>query len=225
MFMTQKDYSLTHGMQLLISDFMLVFPFLISFIAAVALEAIAGAVSSAFAFSGMFATGNNLLLLPLGAIILHSATLFVVILIEAFGVIWQSDAVSIRSRGYRFGLESSFRSALASVSKYAGIMAFMAIIGTAINFIPLFGESLSNLWIAYSAYALMISSLTGRTFYDALSRGTDSLQKMYDSESVTGIFFALVIIVSVIPVISGLAILVEVILGSAAIVEYENKQG
>ena len=28
MFMTQKDYSLTHGMQLLISDFMLVFPFL-----------------------------------------------------------------------------------------------------------------------------------------------------------------------------------------------------
>ncbi len=223
--MTQKDYSLTHGMQLLISDFMLVFPFLISFIVAVILEAIAGSVASLFAFNGMFATGNNLILLPLGAIILDSAIRFIVILIEAFGVIWQSDAVSIRSSGYRFGLESSFRSTFASISKYVRIMVFMAIIGTAINFIPLFGGSLSNLWMAYSAYALMLSSLTGRTFYDALSRGTDSLQKMYDSESITGIFFALVIIVSVIPVISGLAILVEVILGSAAIVEYENKQG
>ncbi|MHB1708593.1 MAG: hypothetical protein ACYCT2_03855 [Thermoplasmataceae archaeon] len=223
--MTQKDYSLAHGMQLLMSDFMLVFPFLISFIVAVILEAIGGAVASALAFNGIFATGNNLLLLPLGSIVVNSAILFVVILIEAFGVIWQSDAVSIRSRGYRFGLESSFRGALASIGKYARIMVFMAIIGTAINFIPIFGESLTNLWIAYSAYALMISSLTGRTFYDAFSRGADSLQKMYDSESVTGIFFALVIIVSVVPVISGLAILVEVILGSAAIVEYENKQG
>jgi hypothetical protein len=222
--MMQNDYSLTHGMQLLISDFMLVFPFLISFIVAVILETIAGAVVSASAFKGTFATGNNLILLPMGTIILDSAIIFIVILIEAFGVIWQSDAVSIRSRGYRFGLESSFRGALASISKYAGIMLFMAIIGTAVNFIPLLGESLSNLWIAYSAYALMISSLTGRTFYDALSGGADSLQKMYESESITGIFFALVIIVSVIPVISGLAILVEVILGSAAIVEYENRQ-
>ncbi|MEM0155343.1 MAG: hypothetical protein QW597_01910 [Thermoplasmataceae archaeon] len=221
--MTQKDYSLRHGLQLLVSDFMLIFPFLLSFVVALIVEAVAGSVSLAFSLHGFFDNGYNMLLLPLGTIIFDSAIVFIVILIEAFGVIWQSEAASVRSKGYRFGLESSFRSAAASTSKYAWILVFMALIGAAINFIPFFGGSLSNLWFAYSAYALMLSLLTGRTFRDTLSRGTDSLQKMYDSESTTGIFFVLVIVVSLVPVFSELAILIEVILGSAVIVRYESK--
>lgn len=223
MHMTQKDYSLRRGLQLLVSDFMLIFPFLLVFVVALIVEAIAGSVAPVFSLHGFFDTNYDLLLLPLGSIIFDSAVVFIVVLIEAFGVIWQSEGVSVRSRGYRFGLESSFRSAVASIGRYARAMVFMALIGAAINFIPLFGGSLSNLWIAYSAYALMLASLTGRTFRDTLSGGTDFLQKMYDRESTTGIFFALIIIVSLVPVISELAILIEVILGAAVIVEYEGK--
>ena len=42
----EKDYSLRRGMQLIISDFMLIFPFLVSFIAALIIEAIIGPVST-----------------------------------------------------------------------------------------------------------------------------------------------------------------------------------
>jgi len=222
--MTERDYSLRRGMQLLISDFMLIFPFLVSFIAALVVETIMVGLFAASAYFGLFTTGNSIIGLSIGAVILDSVVVFIVILIETFGVIWQSDSASIRGKGYRFGLESSFRGTAGSIGKYAMIMVFMAVVGAAINLIPLFGGSLSNLWLAYSAFALMLSVITGRSFYDTLSGGANLLQKLYEDESSTGLFFALVIIVSVVPVISGLALLIEIIFGSAVLVTYEENK-
>lgn len=220
--MKGADYSLRQGMSLLFSDFMLFFPFLITFIVAVIIDAIVSVFSMALISFNFYNYAANFRIVPFNMLIFSSMIVFVMVFIESFGVIWQSDAVIIRKGGNKLGLESSFRGTLGSLKRYVTIMVFIALVAAAINLIPFFGGSISNLWVAYSFFALMISSLSGRGFLESLSGGAEFLQKLYEKESTTGIFIILILLISVVPVISELAILVEVIVGSAVMASYEN---
>ncbi len=204
---TGKDYSIRSGYREILSDMALLFPFLLSYIAAYFILLILSSIAASetavqpvyFHFAYSFAID------------------IVVMMIEGFGVLWQALSIKMKGRGNYFRIDASFREARNLFERYIIVFISIGFVYFLLSLVPFTEKALAGIWAAFAFFSLMAAVLENKDFFSMLNHSIYLLKDIYRNEEITGIFFVLAILLSGVPVISPLSLLALVSFGSAVL--------
>ncbi len=201
------DYSIRSGYREILSDMALLFPFLLSYIAAYFMLLILSAIAA-----------SETALQPVYFRFAYSLAIDIVIMmIEGFGVLWQALSIKMKGRGNYFSIDASFKEARNLFEKYIIVFISIGFVYFLLSLVPFTENVLAGIWAAFAFFSLMAAILENKDFFSMLNHSVYLLKDIYRNEEITGIFFVLAILLSGVPVISTIALLALVSFGSAVL--------
>ncbi len=201
------DYSIRYGYREILSDIALIFPFLLSYIAAYFVILVLSAIAA-----------SEIAIQPDYFRFAYSISIDIVtMMIEGFGVLWQALSIKMKGRGNYFSIDASFKEARNLFEKYIIVFIAIGFVYFLLSLVPYTENILAGIWAAFAFFSLMAAILENRNFFSMLNRSVYLLKDIYRNEEITGIFFVLAILLSGIPVISTIALLALVSFGSAVL--------